>query len=392
MGCNKGGLQRFDAKHICADRRENSSPHRVRSEKWQRESSPNFLNFCPEFPPEFCSEFSPNFSRSFGALFSRKRRPEKKKKKTKNKSPKIPALFQCQIPRQLRKNYSQNVSGAPVRFGSVTVRGWNGSSGSGFRFRRFLCRKGFSVFQQSLTGKDGSGSWKTVLAVPVPLSVPTVPVPCPSFPCSFGIPCFFPCEKFLVFLSVFPFFSRDFRGSVGTKNPCFLLVFFRAFFQKKEGKEGQGSAFGFGEKRFRRFRFPVPVLVLSHPAQRLFVFSKITILATSYRSAKAPSWQKCRKSASETAGPKRDAEESAEKALRASSLVSASTEARSPKLFFGGSDASGSRFRFGSWATLKMFLESRQNNIGDRSPTCESSISLGMSFVFLFAAAMILNV
>ena len=70
------------------------------------------------------------------------------------------------------------------RFGSVTVRGWNGSSGSGFRFRRFLCTKGFSLFQYSLTGKDGSGfgSWKTVPAVPVPLSVsgktvPTVPVP-----------------------------------------------------------------------------------------------------------------------------------------------------------------------------------------------------------------------
>ena len=30
---------------------------------------------------------------------------------------------------------------------------------------------------------------------------------------------FFPCGDFLVFLSVFPFFSRDFRGSV---NPCFL--------------------------------------------------------------------------------------------------------------------------------------------------------------------------
>ena len=74
---------------------------------------------------------------------------------------------------------------APVRFGSVTVWGWNGPSGSGFRFRRFLCKKGFSVFQYNLTGKDGSdpgfGSWKTVPAVPVPLSVsgktvPAVPV------------------------------------------------------------------------------------------------------------------------------------------------------------------------------------------------------------------------
>ena len=47
---------------------------------------------------------------------------------------------------------------APVRFGSVTVRGWNGSSGSGFRFRRFLCEKGFSVFHYNLAGKDGSSS------------------------------------------------------------------------------------------------------------------------------------------------------------------------------------------------------------------------------------------
>ena len=30
---------------------------------------------------------------------------------------------------------------------------------------------------------------------------------------------FFPCEEFLVFSNVFPFLSRDFRGSVGTKNP-----------------------------------------------------------------------------------------------------------------------------------------------------------------------------
>ena len=60
-------------------------------------------------------------------------------------------------------------------YGSVTVRGWNGSSGSGSRFRWFLSKKGFSLFQYSLTGKDGSGSgfgsWKTVPAVPVPLSV-----------------------------------------------------------------------------------------------------------------------------------------------------------------------------------------------------------------------------
>ena len=61
----------------------------------------------------------------------------------------------------------------PVRFGYGL--GWNGSSGSGFRFWRFLCKKGFSVFQYSLAGKDGSGSGfgslKTVPAVPVLLPV-----------------------------------------------------------------------------------------------------------------------------------------------------------------------------------------------------------------------------
>ena len=86
---------------------------------------------------------------------------------------------------------------APVRFGSVTVWEGNGSSGSGFRFQRFLFKKGLSVFQYSLTRKNGSGSgfgsWKTVPAVPVPLSVsgkmvPTVPVPVsdsvPEPPCN----------------------------------------------------------------------------------------------------------------------------------------------------------------------------------------------------------------
>ena len=73
-----------------------------------------------------------------------------------------------------------------LQFGSVTVRWWNGWSGSGFRFRfGSSAKRVFLCFQYSLTGKDGSGSgfgsWKTVPAVPVPLSVsgktaPTVPV------------------------------------------------------------------------------------------------------------------------------------------------------------------------------------------------------------------------
>ena len=72
----------------------------VRSGKSQSESSPNFSNFCPEFCPEFLSEFSPNFLRSFRASFRGKRRPDKN-------SPKIPAMFECKIPRQIRKKNSQ---------------------------------------------------------------------------------------------------------------------------------------------------------------------------------------------------------------------------------------------------------------------------------------------
>ena len=50
---------------------------------------------------------------------------------------------------------------------------------------------------------------------------------------------FSPCEEFLVFLSVFPFFSRDFRGSVGIKNPCFFGGFSLSFSQKtRKGRTG----------------------------------------------------------------------------------------------------------------------------------------------------------
>ena len=48
---------------------------------------------------------------------------------------------------------------------------------------------------------------------------------------------FLPCEDFLVFFERFSLLFRDFRRSVGIKNPCFLVVFL-AFFQKnKERKD-----------------------------------------------------------------------------------------------------------------------------------------------------------
>ena len=65
----------------------------------------------------------------------------------------------------------------------VAIRAWNGSSGSVSRER--VSR----YFSRVLTGRPGSGfgSWKTVPAVPVPLSVPgktvlTVPVYGSNFP------------------------------------------------------------------------------------------------------------------------------------------------------------------------------------------------------------------
>ena len=86
----------------------------------------------------------------------------------------------------------------PQTFRKTEVQGGPGSVRFGYgsgveRFERFRfsvpavpLQKGFSLFQYCLTGKEGSGSgfgsWKTVPAVPVPLSVsgktvPTVPVP-----------------------------------------------------------------------------------------------------------------------------------------------------------------------------------------------------------------------
>ena len=65
------------------------------------------------------------------------------------------------------------------------------------------------------------------------------------------------CPHFLGFLTVFPFFSRDFRGSVRIKNPCFFGGF-PCLFPKKQGKEGQGGGgeyFGCGGGGKCRFYF-----------------------------------------------------------------------------------------------------------------------------------------
>ena len=97
-----------------------------------------------------------------------------------------------------------------VNFGMLLFQRGPGSVRFGYglkmeRFQRFRFsvpavpqKKGFSVFQYSLTGKEGSGSgfgsWKTVPAVPVPRSVPGKTVPTVPVSGSGSVPeppCFF---------------------------------------------------------------------------------------------------------------------------------------------------------------------------------------------------------
>ena len=62
-------------------------------------------------------------------------------------------------------------------------------------------------------------------------------------------PAFLLFEEFLAFLSVFPFFSKDFRGSEETENPC-IFGGFPCIFPKKQGKEDQGRERTHNEKCF----------------------------------------------------------------------------------------------------------------------------------------------
>ena len=74
---------------------------------------------------------------------------------------------------------------------------------------------------------------------------------------------------------------------------------------------------------------------MRHSVRTLHFSLALTGVPTISRSAKAPTTKGVEKSASESAGPKQGAEESAEKVLRGPSPVLFSTEARTPKHFFG---------------------------------------------------------
>ena len=59
---------------------------------------PEFFEFLSRMLPRVLLRIHPKFSRIFRASFCGKRRREKN-------SPKIPAIFQCKIPRQILKKY-----------------------------------------------------------------------------------------------------------------------------------------------------------------------------------------------------------------------------------------------------------------------------------------------
>ena len=95
--------------------------HVVRPEYLQNESSPNFSNFRPGCYPEFCSRIFPEFLEEFSCFIFVSWETE-----TRKKSPKIPAIFQCKIPRQIPNKKSQNLflgSGQSNMLGIVA--GWN---------------------------------------------------------------------------------------------------------------------------------------------------------------------------------------------------------------------------------------------------------------------------
>ena len=80
-----------------------------------------------------------------------------------------------------------------------------------------------------------------IFGILVPNFVPNFPPNFPVLPFLVFLDflVFSPCEDFLVFLSVFPFFSRDFRRSVGIKNPCFFGGFPCPFSKKtRKGRIG----------------------------------------------------------------------------------------------------------------------------------------------------------
>ena len=158
-------------------------------------------------------------------------------------------------------------------YGFVTVCTWNGPSGSGFLFRRFLWRKGCSVFpfgffREGTVLVPGFSSWKRFQwfwfcfwFLKKGSSGSGSAFPCPSFPWSFrkhqgelrkhqGV--FWPCEPFKTLANEqkTPQKTKEIPSKKNTKET------------QRPRKRRTGLV---PEKRFSRFQFPVLVWFVGRP-------------------------------------------------------------------------------------------------------------------------------
>ena len=152
------------------------------------------------------------------------------KTETRKNSPKIPAIFQCKIPRQTRKKNIHKIlleSRQSEDMGDCQI--WTCRSSSFF----FFCVLFWDFPDLSVRGRlRGRTS------------------PSSSFPClTLVFLAFFLFKEVLAILSVFPFFPKDFRGSASRRNPC-LFGGFPCCFPKRRGKEDQGRGQTEPKRRF----------------------------------------------------------------------------------------------------------------------------------------------
>ena len=78
----------------------NVTGENVRSEKLQKESFPNFSNFSSRILPRILLRIFPEFFEEFSCFVSWET-------ETRKNSPKMPAIFQCKIPRQTPKIFTK---------------------------------------------------------------------------------------------------------------------------------------------------------------------------------------------------------------------------------------------------------------------------------------------
>ena len=99
----KNGAPRDELENGCG--RGSAVPYQLRlgQKSCRTKVSRIFRIFVPNFAPNFAPNF-PEFFEDFSCFISWET-------ETRKKSPEIPAIFQCKIPRQTRKKYSQNSSG-----------------------------------------------------------------------------------------------------------------------------------------------------------------------------------------------------------------------------------------------------------------------------------------